>query len=137
MGETLVYQLSVEMKRRNVKTPKLAKTLSIPKDRIYKWFQEGTNPKEEDAVKIRKWLSGELEKVPRETNDYKLEDGGEFYTPSGKMNMGDRAMIIALKEIVAKLMVGNPKFSDSLQGCLNEIDEHTILVLNRLLNMPS
>jgi len=74
MGETLVYQLSVEMKRRNVKTPKLAKTLSIPKDRIYKWFQEGTNPKEEDAVKIRKWLSGELEKVPRETNDYKLED---------------------------------------------------------------
>lgn len=61
MKKSIVYQLGEEMKKRSIKTPKLAETLGIPKERIYKWFQEGTNPKEEDALKIRSWLNGEKE----------------------------------------------------------------------------
>lgn len=53
------------MKERGVKTPALSAALGIPKDRIYKWFQEGTKPKEEDAVKIWDWINGE--NVPRDT----------------------------------------------------------------------
>ena len=47
------------MQERGIKIPRLSVELDIPKDRIYKWFQEGTNPKVEDADKLNKWINGE------------------------------------------------------------------------------
>jgi predicted DNA-binding transcriptional regulator AlpA len=64
---TLKDRLIEAMKKRSVRFPALAKQTGIPKDRMYKWFNENTNPKLEDAVILEKWISGEVEKVPRET----------------------------------------------------------------------
>lgn len=36
-----------------------ARQAGIPQARIYKWYQQGTNPKPEDALRIEKWLSEE------------------------------------------------------------------------------
>lgn len=63
MSKSIVDQLLAKMKERKVKVPKLALELNIPKDRIYKWFQQGTNPKEEDSIKIRNWINGEKVEV--------------------------------------------------------------------------
>lgn len=60
----LVGQLLTEMEKRNVNIPAFSKETKIPKDRIYKWKQEGTAPKEEDAKRIKEWLK--MEKSPNE-----------------------------------------------------------------------
>lgn len=60
--DELINNLLAEMAVRKVKVPKLAEDTGIPKDRIYKWLQEGNTPKADDQQKLRNWL----EKVPRE-----------------------------------------------------------------------
>lgn len=53
------------MAERGKKVPTVAKEAGIPKDRIYKWLQQGNNPKAEDEKKINKWIYGDKEeKVP-------------------------------------------------------------------------
>lgn len=63
----LITKLLSEMEARNVKVPQFATEANIPKDRIYKWLQEGNNPKEDDITKIRSWLG--LEEVPHGTKE--------------------------------------------------------------------
>ncbi len=60
----LVIKLLDAIELRQMKIPAAAKEMGIPKDRIYKWIQEGTNPKAGDEKKIIDWL----EKSPHETN---------------------------------------------------------------------
>lgn len=64
--------LKVRVKERmaelKMKMPELSELTGIPKDRMYKWYSENSNPKTDDAEILEKWLRGELmEKVPRET----------------------------------------------------------------------
>lgn len=47
------------MDDRKVKIPKFSKDTGIPKDRVYKWKYEGTNPKAEDVQSINDWINGE------------------------------------------------------------------------------
>lgn len=49
--------------------PDFSNETGIPKSRVYKWKQEGTNPKADDVKIITDWLNGEMENVPRELND--------------------------------------------------------------------
>lgn len=64
----LVVSLFETLKNRRLSVPKLSELIGIPKERIYKWKQEGTTPKAEDQKKINAWLNGEnMEKVPRAT----------------------------------------------------------------------
>jgi hypothetical protein len=55
------------MEKRKIKVPVFAKQTGIPKDRVYKWLQQGNNPKAEDEKKIAGWIDGEkrMEKVPQ------------------------------------------------------------------------
>lgn len=59
MPKNILQELERVMKERNVKIPALSGLLDIPKDRIYKWYQEGTSPKMEDSNKIWNWINGE------------------------------------------------------------------------------
>src|SRR5574341_1338374 len=52
----LVKTLFDELKKRKVSVPDFSDGIDIPKDRIYKWKQQGTAPKDDDANKIREWL---------------------------------------------------------------------------------
>jgi transcriptional regulator with XRE-family HTH domain len=65
-----------EMKKRKVSVLELSKETGIPSPRIYKWYQEGTNPKADDVVLLSKWLSGNLEKP------LMVEEGESIYKPS-------------------------------------------------------
>lgn len=47
MTKNLKTILLETMKERGIKIPKLAAITGIKKDRIYKWYQQGTHPKVE------------------------------------------------------------------------------------------
>lgn len=53
----LKIQLKKTMDERGISFPVLAKKLGIPAARMYKWYQQGTNPKPEDALIIEKWIN--------------------------------------------------------------------------------
>lgn len=57
--------LREEMKRRKVKVPTLAELTGIPKDRIYAWYRDNTNPKKEDQDILEAWLN----EVPFKKNE--------------------------------------------------------------------
>lgn len=74
-GNELVNKLLLELDRRKVKIPTFAKETGIPKDRIYKWIQERTNPKFEDAQVILAWLAApHVEKSPINPNGMDVYD---------------------------------------------------------------
>ena len=60
----LVIALFEELKRRGNTVPRFADETGIPKDRVYKWKQEGTAPKEDDAKLIRRWIK--MEEPPKD-----------------------------------------------------------------------
>lgn len=53
-------RLKIALTERNIKIPKLAKMLDIPKDRIYAWYRDNTLPKGDDTIKIETWLNEEI-----------------------------------------------------------------------------
>lgn len=57
--------LREEMKRRKVKVPALSEVTGIPKDRIYAWYRDNTNPKKEDQEILEKWIN----EVPFKKNE--------------------------------------------------------------------
>jgi len=62
--------LREEMKRRKVKVPALSELTDIPKDRIYAWYRDNTNPKKEDQEILEAWLN----EVPFKKNEEKTEE---------------------------------------------------------------
>lgn len=72
----LVVTLLKELKKRDVKIPRFSKETGIPKDRIYKWLQEGNNPKADDEKKITAWIK--MEKPPVENNPDTLTEALEI-----------------------------------------------------------
>lgn len=60
MSKDLKERLKETMQRRNVKVPQLSIETGIPKDRIYAWYRDNTNPKDQDSKKIEKWITGEI-----------------------------------------------------------------------------
>lgn len=77
MSKELKIRLKDQMKRRGIKTPALAEMLNIPKDRIYAWYRDDTNPKGDDARKIQNWLDG--------------EENGENFNSESKVSLDDIA----------------------------------------------
>ena len=61
MNRNILEELDKAMKSRRLKVPAVAKKTGIPADRIYKWYQQGTNPKTEDSLSIWKWINGEMD----------------------------------------------------------------------------
>lgn len=57
MNKDLKAILLGVMKSKGINIPKFSKETGIPKDRVYKWYQQGTNPKPEDALLVEKWIN--------------------------------------------------------------------------------
>lgn len=55
----LVVKLYEKLAKQNIKVPEFSRMTGIPKDRIYKWRQEGTSPKSEDEATIKAFLEEE------------------------------------------------------------------------------
>lgn len=62
----LVIKLFDVLKKHKISVPKFSIETGIPKDRVYKWMQEGTNPKSDDESIIKAWVL-KMEKPPRGT----------------------------------------------------------------------
>ena len=75
----LVVKLYEKLAKENIKVPEFSRTTGIPKDRIYKWKQEGTNPKAEDEATIKAFLYGEPSDSPTFITDNKLEEAKTPY----------------------------------------------------------
>ena len=63
MDKDLKTILKEKQKERKVSTPKLAALTGIPKDRIYAWYRDDTNPKGADAKKLLQWINGETSNI--------------------------------------------------------------------------
>lgn len=62
----IVEILYKELKNRRLSVPEFEELTGIPKDRVYKWKQQGSRPKPDDEKIIHDFLN----KVPRETDNY-------------------------------------------------------------------
>jgi predicted DNA-binding transcriptional regulator AlpA len=74
MTNDIKTALQQAMKARRVRVPQLAAETGIPKDRIYKWFSEGSNPKANDVTVLDAWIAKKqmenpFEKIPQMEND--------------------------------------------------------------------
>lgn len=67
---TLKDRLKEQMQERKITFPKLSKIVGIPASRMYKWYEEDTNPKAADAEILEKWIAGEeIEISPNNVHD--------------------------------------------------------------------
>ena len=76
MEKDILKELEKMMEERHIKVPALSKQVGIPKDRIYKWYQQGTKVKVADATKIWDWINGK-----KDDNNFSLsEDAADYKT---------------------------------------------------------
>jgi len=76
----LVIKLYEKLASENIKIPEFSRMTGIPKDRIYKWKQEGTSPKSEDEATIRAYLNEEIgENAPGSRQLPKMEESTTPY----------------------------------------------------------
>jgi Holliday junction resolvase len=85
----LVNKMFEKMEELGWKIPKLAKEINIPKDRIYKWKNDGNIPKAEDQDAIKTWLNMEQTPSPQKSPDILVQNDKqliliEVKTSSGK-----------------------------------------------------
>ena len=126
MDKSLKEKVSEEMKRRGVKVPRLSKETGIPKDRIYKWYQQGSNPKPEDSITLEKWIiDSQMKRQQNMLNEDEGEYGGE---PLAKKASEQWAVIQLLMHEIATLNAKNEgkAFKDSL----DEINNKVLLILH-------
>lgn len=105
----LVANLFQSLKERKVSVPKFSKATGIPTARIYKWKQEGTNPKAEDEKMIYSWLNGEnVEKdrisIPAKNEDlsiraiHNLTETGKIHAENYSVMVNNESRLIKLLE---------------------------------------
>lgn len=123
----LVAKLYEALKKRKVSVPKLAAATGIDKDRIYKWKQEGTKPKADDAAIINRWIdTGAVEKSPNKYINHDgpsmVEDGDGYLAP----------YIDSLKEQKRILEVQNDFLRRNFETSLNSIAEGQLVANSQL-----
>jgi hypothetical protein len=74
-SKSLKIRLKEAMEIRGVKVPALSKHTGIPKDRIYAWYRDDTDPKSRDAEILEQWLTGEK---PSKNEDNELAKSPGF-----------------------------------------------------------
>ncbi len=62
MRNSIKDRLKDVMQERGIKVPALSSQTGIPKDRIYAWYRDNTEPKAEDRERLLKWMGEEIEK---------------------------------------------------------------------------
>jgi predicted transcriptional regulator len=119
MQKDLKNKLLDVMKSRGVKIPAFSKQTGIPKDRIYKWFQQGTHPKAEDYMLIEKWLNGENSNNSDKTIIYK-----------DKLLVADRVLIDVMLLEIAKLK--SKVYGMSVDDAIDELEKNAQLLLRKV-----
>lgn len=96
--------LREELRRRRVKVPTLSEVTGIPRDRIYAWYRDNTNPKKEDQQILENWLN-EVPFKKSEEIAQKAEDKDKtIYNLSEAQIIQARAILI----LAGKINSGGP-----------------------------
>lgn len=69
---SLLEMFEAKRKAEKLSVPRVSDILDIPKDRIYSWKKQKTNPKYDDAVKLKKWLNNHTSQIDNQLNDEKV-----------------------------------------------------------------
>lgn len=91
MDNELKTRLKDEMERRGIKVPAVADQLGIPRDRIYAWYRDNTEPKSGDARKIEKWLAPSINE---EISNNEFSAGQLFHMYMRALDRQDKIMEI-------------------------------------------
>lgn len=128
MANDLRNKLLEAMKKRGVNVPNFSKQTGIPKDRIYKWYQQGTNIKPEDALIVDKWIN-EVAIIPERDERSKIMAELEPLLTRIIQNLAlNKAQIDWMLPIVKKMEIDrisklNQSLSDISWKVEAEIDE--------------
>jgi hypothetical protein len=117
---SLVVTLFDALKKKKISVPKFSDEADIPKDRIYKWKQQGTSPKAEDVIKVNKWLK--KNGVDINPQDENLLNEPEINYP--RKNEFLPLYIDSLKEQKKILEVQNDFLRRNFETSLNTIAEN-------------
>lgn len=113
-------RLKIAMNERDIKVPRLAQLIGIPKDRIYAWYRDNTAPKGEDTQKIEKWLNEETF-----TKDKSLD---QIIGEIQEQLLRIEAHLEVYEATIAGILSKNPEdFPDKLGGLRRAVKE----VVNR------
>lgn len=82
MEKDILIELDKAMKDRRIRFPYLSELTGIPTARMYKWYQQNTKPKTEDALKIWTWINDKKMDLGRQN----LEEADSSYTPDSKQS---------------------------------------------------
>jgi transcriptional regulator with XRE-family HTH domain len=124
MAKSLKDRLKEEMKKRGIKVPALSEQTEIPKDRIYAWYRDDSNPKAEDQSRLEEWLKGEISTEKGETSMNTISEPTANYN----RNREDRIL-----DAIDRLSKSHDKI----------IDQHAVIVdtnaklANRLVEINS
>lgn len=99
MAKDIKEELKAAMEQRGIKTPELAELLDIPKDRIYAWYRDKSNPKGEDREKIQKWINGEI--------FIKSHGRGQTYGSFEERLIVIEAQLEIFTNVLASILAGN------------------------------
>lgn len=80
----LVARLFNDLKASKISVPQFAKETGIPKDRVYKWKQQGTAPKADDEQMIIDWINANVDVNP----NFRVTMTPEFLRRKRKMREG-------------------------------------------------
>lgn len=100
----LVIRLYSTLKSQNISVTRFSRESGIPKARVYKWNQEGTNPKAEDERLILQWLDGDKSKINGENANRGT---------SGDQQIGENSLPGNTLETINKLADSNNKLADA------------------------
>jgi predicted transcriptional regulator len=132
MTNDIKNKLLETMKVRGVNIPSFSKQTGIPKDRIYKWYQQGTNIKPQDIMTVEKWINeGEQ---PKNGDKYKFQaDTNKLVSEMIEQIVAVTATQNILKPIIYELYAAHR--NEMMTKVVNELDNLIGFEAKRLLDL--
>lgn len=122
--------LKDEMKKRKVKTPELSEVTKIPKDRIYAWYRDNTNPKAEDQIILEKWINNE--EIPNDDEENNnLEENKKDHRIDDLIRIADKnadAVVLSAKSLDRLTAMLESRSSFDLEKSVSNLQNYAGLV---------
>lgn len=122
MQDNIKQRLKAVMQERNVKTPALSEALKIPKDRIYAWYRDNSEPKAEDKSRLEKWI---------EDPDYRFVENSNTSIQAKRQSSQTESEVIELLKSQIRMLENHCTF---VQKMYEDIKNKTDVNLNEALS---
>lgn len=124
----LKIRIKEAINSRNLSFLELERQTGIKANRMYKWYQQGTNPKKDDADVLEKWLN-DLDKSTNQETITVMKEPLEIailnLSESDKINARNIERLITLLEKKFEKDGGGYNFPDNVSEDLDEEQKRT------------